>query len=240
MSKGSSQQAVPKPPTQPAAPKPQNESYYENGVLRSTRNYRPALKSYVTHTYQTPDEQRIAKESTTYMQDLLGRAKSAVNLSPESIAQYGDAYANPQISALNDSYNKAKGEADMSAAGSGMRNSVGFNHYMVNEVEKNRAQGLADIASNRKMMELDLPNKLLQPYVNEYNLFSGAMQGQQANMMQNLEPAFQGSQAASNAANATFQNQSNALNQNYQNQMNYYNASQPRRGGLFSFFTGGG
>jgi hypothetical protein len=212
-------------------PSPQNEYFYENNALKSQRVYDPAQNGYVTKSFSTPTEQNIENQATDYIGGLVNKLPNAVNLSPESIAQYRDAYANPQINALNDSYNQAKGQATQAATSRGLQNSVGFGNYTANQLEKNRAQGLADIQANAKLQEYDLPNKILSPYVNQFNLYNAALSGQQANMAQNLEPAFQGSQAGQNA-----------LSQNYQNQLAYYNQKQqqqPQRGGLFSFFTGG-
>ncbi len=222
----SSASAVPAPPPQ------QNEYFYENGDLRSQRVYDKAQNGYVTKSFSTPTEQNIENQATNYIGDLVNKLPGAVNLSPESIGQYRDAFANPQIAALNNSYNEAKGQATQSAYGRGLQNSVGFANYNANQLEKNRAQGLADIQANAKLQEYDLPNKLLSPYVNQFNLYNAALSGQQANMAQNLEPAFQGSQAANNSAQ-----------QGYQNQLAYFNQKQQQqpqsRGGLFSFFTGG-
>lgn len=227
----------PAPPPQPKAPSPQNEYYYQGSNLTSQRIYDPSKKGYVTTSFEDPNQQAIQKQSTAAINDLITKSQSAANPSPEAIAQYGDAYAAPQIAALNTSYNQAKGSTDMAAHGSGMANSVGFSNYMANQIEKNRAQGLADIQSNKYQQELDLPNKMLMPYANQLNMLNSAISGTQSSVAQNLEPAFQGSQAGSNAANQSFQNQANSLNQGYQNQLNYYNSTP--RGGLFSFFSGG-
>lgn len=220
-------------PAAPTPPKPQNEYYYENGALRSSRIYDKSQKGYINRSFSTPEEQAIENKATGYISDLVNKLPGAVNLSPEAIAQYRDAYANPQINALNDSYNQASGQALSAANARGMRNSVGFGKFTANELEKNRAQGLADIQANAKMMEYDLPNKLLMPYANQFNLINAALQGQQANVAQDLEPSFQGSQATNN-----FQLQ------NFANMMAQYNANNQRnqqqsRGGLFSMFTGG-
>jgi len=215
----------------PAPPPPQNEYFYENDFLRSQRVHDPAQNAYVTKSFSNPDEQAIEKKATGYISDMVNNFDQNMKLTPERIAEYGNAYALPQINALNESYNRAKGQADMAATSQGVRNSVGFGNYTGNVLERGRAQGLAEIAANRKMMELDLPNKMLMPYANQFNLINAALSGEQASMAQDREPAFQGSQAAQNAAQ-----------QNYQNQMAYWQARQPQqqqRGGLFSFFTGG-
>jgi len=218
-------------PSPPKSPKPTHEWYYENGRLRSSRTFSKARNGYFNRVFNTPVERQIQEDATNYMGKLMKDLPSAINPSPEKIDEYGDAYEAPQIAALDNSYNRARGQLEMAGADAGMKNSVGFQKYGIGEIEKNRAQGLADIAANRKMVELDLPNQLLTPYLNQFNLFNAAMQGQQANLAQDLEPSFQGSQAGTNA-----------LNQQFQNQMARWQAQQQPRsggGGLFSFFTGG-
>lgn len=121
-------------------------------------------------------------------------------MSPESLAQYSDAYAAPQRQALNESYNKALGSAQSAAASSGLRNSLGYNRYLANNLERNRAQGLADIENNRKLMEYQIPSMMLKPYSDAFNLVNAALNGEQAQTMASLEPSFQGSQQASNLA----------------------------------------
>lgn len=229
MSKGNKSKSSAAAP--PAPPPPQNEYFYENDKLRSQRVFDPAQNGYVSKSFSTPTEQGIENQATDYIGSLVGKLPQELNLSPEKIAEYRNAYVNPQVNALNESYNQAKGQATQAAVSSGLQNSVGFGNYTANRLERNRAQGLADIQANAKMMEYDLPNKILSPYVNQFNLYNAALSGQQAQMSQDLEPAFQGSQAGNNAAQ-----------QNYQNQLAYYQAKQQQpqqRGGLFSFFTGG-
>jgi len=214
----------------PASAKPQNEYNYENGFLRSQRVYDPKMKGYVDNSFSKPNEQGIENQATDYMGTLVNQLPNAVNLSPEAIQGYKDAYTQPQIAALNDSYNQATGQAQSAASARGLTNSVGFGNYTANQLEKNRAQGLADIQANAQMMAYDLPNKILSPYVNQFNLYNAALQGQQASMAQDMDPSFQGSQAGTNAA---LELQKQALAR--------WQAQQPQssRGGLAGFFTGG-
>lgn len=230
MSKGNSGKS--EAPKQPAAPQRQNEYYYQNDILRSQSVYDPRKKGYINTSFSTPQEQDIEKQATGYLNNLMTGLQGAINLSPETIQGYRDAYTQPQIAALNDSYNLAKGQAMQSASGRGLENSVGFANYTANQLEKNRAQGLADIQANAKQLEYDLPNKMLTPYVNQFNLLNAALNGQQANLAQNLEPSFQGRQASNNYEQQNYQNQWNA----WQSQQQQQNQG---RGGLFSFFTGG-
>lgn len=220
-------------PAVPAPPPPQNENYYENGFLRSSNIYDKASNTYNTNNYSTEAEQGIEKQATDYIGNMVNTLPGKMDLSPENIQQYKDAYSAPQIAALNQSYNEASGRANQMATKNGMRNSVGFGNYTANQLEKNRAQGLADIQANATMQGYDLPNKILSPYVNQFNLINAALNGEQASMNQDLQPAIQGSAMANNASS-----------QNFANQMMAYNAQmaakqQQQRGGLFSMFTGG-
>lgn len=214
--KSSSSKAAPPP----AAPDPTSEYYREDGVLKSQRVWDPAKKAYSSETFSTPDEQAINKTATAFINQLVGQVPQNFSMSPESLAQYSDAYAAPQRQALNESYNRATGAAQSAASSSGMRNSLGYNRYLANTLERNRAQGLSDIENNRKMMEYQIPSMMLKPYSDAFNLVNAALNGEQAQTMANLEPSFQGSQQASNYAlqqhNAQLNNWQlqNAMNKN--------------------------
>lgn len=217
MSKGKSS---PKPAPVPETPKPQNEYYYQDGVLNSSRVYDAAKGGYLTNSYSSPEEKAITDKSTAFINNLVGTLPDKFNMSQDQIDEYRNAYADPQKRALEQSYNKALGAANTNANAGGMRNSVGFQGYLANQLEKNKAQGLADIESNAKLMEYDLPNKVLAPYTNAFNLVNAALQGQQANTVSSLEPAFQGSQAGNNFALSNYGNQiaqMQAYNQQLQN-----------------------
>lgn len=218
----------------PTAPKPQNSYYYENGVLKSsTVQGTGSQKGMVTNTYSTPTEQGIQNNANDYMGQLVSQLPNAVNLSPEAIKGYTDAYAAPQINALNQSYDTAKGQATQAATAHGVQNSVGFGDYTANTLEKNRAQGLADIQSNATLEGLDIPNQLLSPYVNQFNLYTAAANGQQATLQQNQQLANQGTGIANNSANQSFQSQlaqQAALSQQI---------ALGNRSGLGGFFSGG-
>jgi hypothetical protein len=197
----------------PSAPKPQNEYYYENGMLRSQRVYDEGQGGYVNNAYQTPEEQAIYNNATKFGSNISGQMAGAFNMTPEEIGQYRDAYTQPQERALTDSYNSAVGAANNAAAGSGMSNSAGFSKFFAKEIERNKAQGLADIAANGKLMEYQIPSLRLQPFMDAYNLASGMMSGGQQQLQTVMNPAFQGSQAASNFALSNYPNQQAAYQQ---------------------------
>lgn len=226
--KGSSDRSKP-----PPAPQPENEFYYVDGNLESsrTKGTTPDGQSgWMTNVYRTPQEKSIESQSLQFISDLVPQAAEAFNMSPEGIQQYKDAYTQPQVRALNEGYNQALGAATNAASSSGTRNSVGFEKYRANEIERNRAQGLADIEANAKMMEYQLPAMRLAPFVDAFNLYNAALSGEQANQMSTAGVAQQGSQMANNFAL-----------QNYGNQLSAWNArqNQPKSsGGFFSQLLG--
>jgi hypothetical protein len=226
--------STPKPAEVPKAPSPQNEYYYNDGVLASSRVYNKVQNAYSTNTYSTPDEKAIMDQSNAFIKNLVTTLPQNFNLSPESLNAYGENYAAPQRRALEDSYNQAKGAANTNAMAGGMRNSVGFNGYLANQLEKNKAQGLADIEANKEMMKYDLPNKVLQPYTNAFNLFNAALNGQQANQSNDLNAALQGSNASNSFALSNYGNQLSAMqayNQQLQN-------NQKKGGNFFGWLVG--
>lgn len=223
----------PAPPPAPKAPDPQSERYYEDGFLRSERIYDPTFQGYNTRSFSTPEERGIQNQATGFINQLVGQVPGVFDLSQDSINQYKEAYAAPQRRALEESYNKATGQANLAAGAAGLKNSVGFEKFRANELERNKAQGLADIAANAELMGYDLPRKMLAPYADAFNLVNAALSGEQANTIANLEPAFQGSQAGSSAALGSHTGNLNAYQLNQQNQRN-------RGGGFFSNLLFGG
>lgn len=191
----------------PQTPSPQNEFFYSGNNLRSQRVYDPNRGGYVSTTFSTPQEQAIENQATGFISDLITRMPQDFNMSPERIDRYREDFAAPQRRALTDAYNDALGQANTTATSRGMRNSVGFNDYLASSLEKNRAQGLADIEANARLMEYELPRRALAPYADAFNLVNAALSGEQGRQFQSMEPAFQGSQAANNFMLSNYQNQ---------------------------------
>jgi hypothetical protein len=214
----------------PSTPDPQSEWFFQDGVLQSQRVYDPTKKGYKTEAFSSPDEKAIQDQATGFIKNLVGQVPNAFNMSPESLDSQVAAYTDPQKRALTDSYNQAKGELNNSAGASGMRNSVGFGNYTANQLEKNKAQGMADIEASGQQYRYNLPRMALAPYMDAFNLYNAALEGQQAQQSQGLDVAMQGSNAANNFAL-----------QNYQNQLNRYQLNNQKKsggflGGLFGGF----
>ena len=99
-------------------PKPQNEFYYVDGNLESSRvkGKTPDGKNgWMTNVYRSPAEQAIEKQSTQFISDLVPQAQQAFDVSPEGIQQYKDAYTQPQMRALNEAYDQSLGAATNAA-----------------------------------------------------------------------------------------------------------------------------
>jgi hypothetical protein len=191
----------------PQAPGMQNEYYYDNGNLQSSRVYDKGKNGYVNTTFADPNEQAIQTQATGFIKDLVSKAPQAFNMSPEGLQKGVDAYTQPQIAALNNSYNQAAGAAQNTGVASGTNNSVGFNRYFADQIEKNRAQGMADIQAGGGQLRYQLPSMALQPYSDAFNLYNAALNGQQAQTGQNLNAALQGNQLSNNSAYNNFQSQ---------------------------------
>ena len=225
-----------KTPAAPATPTPQSEFFLQDGVVKSQRVYdknNPLGKNaYTTQTFSTPDEQAIENKATGFISNLVDQVPNVFSMDPGQIAAQREAYAAPQRRALTDSYNEARGSLENAAAGAGMRNSIGFNRYLADRIEKNKAQGLADIEDNATQYQYNLPRMALAPYTDAFNLVNAALSGQQANTMNNVQPAFAGSQAASNFGLSNYGNQVQQYQLNNQR-------PQQQSGGFFSRLFGG-
>ena len=219
----------PKVSPPPAAPQPQNEYYYEGDKLKSQRVYDKSLNGYVTKSILTPDEQSIQNQGDQFIQSLFNDVPGLLN--PQNMEAQRKAFVDPQVRALEQSYRDTLGNAENGAASTGTLNSIGFENYKANQLDKNLAQGKADIEANAELQKYDLPRRQLAPYMDAYNLLSGALNGEQASVNQNLNPSFTGSQAASNFAASNYGNQLQGWKTNNALQ------SQSRGGGVGRFFS---
>ena len=199
---GSSSSSVPAPPP------PATEYFYDDGFLRGQRLYQTnnGAPVFFNSTFSTPDEQAIEQKSTQLLRGLVDRGAD-VDFSPQGMAAYRETIAAPQRAALNESYNLAKGAATNNAVTSGTRDSVGFNRYLASEIERNRAQGLADIENNAVTQQYNLPRLQLQGLSDAFNLFNAAKEGEQATSSNSLNAVMQGNQLSNSTLNNIYQSQ---------------------------------
>lgn len=220
-----------KAPAPPAPPVQENEYFYVGDQLQSQRTKGTGpdgQAGWVTRVNQTPEERAIEQQSTQFISDLIPQAQKAFDMSPEGQAKLRSSYVDPQMRALNSSYNDALGAATNAASSSGMRNSIGFLNYKMGKLDRQKAEGAADIEANAELMMPELQRGRLAPFADAFNLYNAALSGEQANQMSNVNPAMQG------------QAQSNAFNMgNYANQLNFYNTKyQQQQGGRNGNFLG--
>ena len=221
----------PKSSKPPAPPPPQNSYFYQDGFLRSQDIFNKDKQAYELSTFSTPDEQAIEKNATSW---ILGATQKLPELLDGNYQGMVDAFKAPQIRALDESYNKALGNARTAGSASGMRDSIGFHDYIQNQIEKNRANSMADIESQAEMLRYDLPRYALAPYADTFNIINAALGGEQSREMATIDPALQGLATASNAAQNNYANQ-----MAYANSMNAYNLSRQKSPGFFSRLFGG-
>lgn len=219
----------------PEPPQPQNDYVYQNGAMLSSRIYDPSIGGYKTNLYSNAQDQEIENLSRVGLTNALNAARN-MKWDSQSLQPYVQSFVDPQKRALNESYNQAVGGLTNSASAAGMQDGVGFQNYKVNQIERNRAQGLADIEAAGKQYELNLPSQLMAPYLNQANLFSSALGNQQAFNSSNMEAAMQGA----NSSNQFFLNRyGNDLNRQqiqFQQQMA---SRQQRRPSFFGKLLGG-
>lgn len=218
----------------PDPPQPTNEYIYEDGVMKGSRTYDPGSRSYYNQTFRSQAEKDLYNAAQSGALSAL-QGGNAIDLSPEAIARYRDAYAAPQRDALTRSYNEAKGAATSSANASGLQDSVGFNKYLAGELERNKAQGLADIENNATMMEYQLPSLLMQPWVDKYNFNNAALTSDEAASRADLAGILQGT----GISNDFTQNGYNQLLAKNQFRAQYAPVPQQRSGGFLSRLFGG-
>lgn len=211
-----------------AAVRPLNAYTYQNGALTASMTYNPKLGGYQFQNYLSPQQKAIYDNSEYGINNTLtGMSQALGNLSPATINQYEQEYMTPQVNQLNRSYNDAYGAAADAAGANGTLGSVGFDRYLGNNLEYNRAQSLANIQANAAIAGYNLPNLVMLPYVNELNTYQNALNNDQSNFSANQQPLQFGAQSANNF---NLQNYPNLLNQYY---------TQNPFGSFFGWMNGG-
>lgn len=192
----------------PAPPPPATEYFYDNGYLRGARLYQTnnGQPIFYNQSFSTPDEQAIEAQATSYIRNLVNQAGEAFQLNPAQIENYRQAYLTPQVNALNDTYQQALGLATSQANLGGTLDSVGFNRYRVNELERSRAMDLANLEANATLKQYDLPRMQLAPFADAFNLYNAASQGQQTSQMNYFQPVLAGNELSNNTLQSAYRN----------------------------------
>ena len=185
------------------APRALNESTLINGRQVSSRKYTPyqGWKSSI----DLPDyEQRSLVGAGRSIQQLYPQIQNALALNPNEQNRFTESLYQPQRQKLMDEYRNVLGETVGNANSSGMLDSIGFQNYRTNQLDKNLTQGLSDLYNQSYLQSFNLPQLKLAPMEQALNMYKG-IQGDITNRaMQTLEPSFQGSQAGTNWASTRY------------------------------------
>jgi hypothetical protein len=188
---------APKIPPPTPLPPPQNEYFYNGNQLAAQRVFNPASNGYESRTFLTPEQQAFQDQANQG----LARVNSQMGLidtSAAGIDRYKQSLIAPQMQALENSYRRDLGDARGSANASGMMNSIGFEAYKANQLDRNKGELAANIANNAEMNKQDYVRKQFAPLMELANYYQGGLGNQQAQQMNYYSPTLQGSEAANN------------------------------------------
>ncbi len=131
---------------------------------------------------------------------LLGKLSTAMDVSPEARDKYTQDLFNPVAGQINSEYDRQVDQSVNRFGAMGGLNSLGFNRFVTDRIEKNRARALSDAMSGASVAAYDLPGKITQPIINAIGV-NDAVQGNAFNrVMAAVNPAFQGYQVVQNNA----------------------------------------
>lgn len=185
---------------------PASEYFYTGNTLTSQRVFDPATRSYTSRLLLTPQEQQMQDAARAGLNQVLEQAQQ-INVTPEQMDTYKQQLMTPQINALDREYGNLRRDAIGQANASGMLNSVGFERFRANELDRNKAEQLANIEANAETGKYQLPMLQMQPLAQMANFYGGILGNQQQANIANIDPAMQGS----NATNKFFLDQRQTL-----------------------------
>jgi len=184
---------------------PTSERTYINGKEVSSRLYNDSNRTYTDNIYLDPLEERALNSGKQQFADLLDQIRPNVAVNEQERQKFQDSLYQPQASRLKDEYFKTLGDAQGAANASGVMDSVGFENFRANQLDKNLMQGLSDLQNQSYLQSYDLPNLKLQPLISALSVFDTSINSPTQRALSLLDPSFQGSQAGSNNALQRFQ-----------------------------------
>lgn len=141
------------PPPPPAPPPPASEYFYEGDQLTGARIYNPVANTFETRNYLDPDQQALQGKAQAGLSQSIDDISQLIN-DPSAFQGRLDEFAAPQLRALQGTYDDAMANATAEAVASGMGNSVGFDDYRANELDRKLALDRADIMSGAQQQLL--------------------------------------------------------------------------------------
>lgn len=151
---------------------------------------------YSTKVSFSPDQQRTWDTSNKGIADLLSGVSGIVSTDPAKREAYRDQLYQPLADEIKTNFGTARDRAYSRFASIGGLNSLGFNRYNNNMIDKNENKALSQAFNSSDLQSYSLPSLLLSPIQQALGLYSGA-QGQLYNQaMGAVTPAMQGQQAS--------------------------------------------
>lgn len=165
------------------------------------------------------------KEKKYYaeLEDLLSGStkgiQGVVNGGNINYNQYFHDLYDPAKKEITNTYNKTLGQSRMNANTLGTNNSLGYENYRANQLDKNYADTLNNVASQSRLQAYELPNTLMQSYINSGNYAGAELTNTRNRKYTEFLPALQRAQmlTSGNISNAGFVN--NMATNNYNQQM---------------------
>lgn len=224
MSKSSSSKQS-APPTAPA-PESTPEYTYVNGQLVSsrTKSTQPG-GGWADNMYMNPNEQRAYESGQKQFADLLDQVQPAIAVNDQQRQAFADKLYQPQAQQLTKEYNNMLGETMGAANASGVLGSVGQQDYISRKLSDTYMQNMGNLRNQAELQSYDLGNLQLAPIQNALSIFDTSINSPTSRAMSSLDPSFQGSQSAYNAAM-----------QKYQADLNRWSAMQGTQKRGFSLF----
>lgn len=175
---------------------------------------------YSTTVNFNPDQQRTWDTSNKGIADLLAGISGVVSTDPAKRESFRSQLYEPLAEDIRGNFDTARDKAYARFSNLGGLNSLGFNRYNNNIIDKNENKALSQAFNSADLQSYQLPSMLLSPIQQALSLYSGA-QGQLYNQaMGATGPAMQGQQLS---------NQYNVDN-------NLFNESGKKGGGFFKSY----
>lgn len=165
---------------------------YVNGRRVGGRNYNANTNTFQNRISMPKMERRIYNQGLKGYNKMLGQVDNAMAVTPEERQRFVDELYNPNAAKLKDEYRSTLGDAMGAANSAGVMNSIGFENYRANQLDKNLMQGLSDLYSQANLQAYELPNLKLAPIANAMSLYDASAEGPFNRTMRMFEPSFQG------------------------------------------------
>ena len=143
-----------------------NSSVNINGQNIATGNFNKTTGTLNTNINQDPQEAILKANQYNLGNAAYTGAQNALAITPEKQQEYVDSIYNPVNNELTRTYTDMNNNWINQNAGSGTLNSLGFQNYRTNQLDRNLGESRSNAMSNAIVQGYDLPNKVLTPFMN--------------------------------------------------------------------------